>query len=148
MWSDYILSEHYIVPVLTSGINSIAHYSLSVLLYHSYCKTCWIFRSTQVPPCLIVSLLRIQQCQRMIRFKLIARKSPPLFVRRTTVVITDWTDSCRKYSKKARNEKRFQSLWVIRTTMTHEELFWETASNIFFLRRNNVGKNLFFPIFS
>ena len=39
---------------------------------------CWLFPSTQVPPCLIVSLLTIQQLWWMIRLKLIARKTPTL----------------------------------------------------------------------
>ena len=33
MWSDYIYCDNDIIPVLTSGISSVPHYSLSVLLY-------------------------------------------------------------------------------------------------------------------
>ena len=61
-WTDYIYGEH------VSWISRVSHNSLSVLLYFSCNKTlsfilwtCWLFLSTRVPPCLIVSLLRTQQ---------------------------------------------------------------------------------------
>ena len=78
VWSDYTYNEHSIIPVLASGISSMPHYSLSVLLYLSYNKTlsllfilrtCWLFLSTQPPPCLkgasggiMVSKLDKQTC--------------------------------------------------------------------------------------
>ena len=68
MWHDYMYSEHGIILVLASGISSMPHNSLSAVLCFSCNKTlpfiqwmCWLFLFTQVPPCLIVSLLRTQQ---------------------------------------------------------------------------------------
>ena len=60
----------------------------------------------------------------IIWFKLIARKTPTLFGRRTTVVITDWTRLTLKILKKSTQRKRCQSLWVTLTTVTLQEVFF------------------------
>ena len=79
---DDIFSEHGIIPGHASGL--VACLTIPYLSYcislaikpFFYLRTCWLFLLTQLPPCLIVSLLRTQQWQWMIRFKLITRKYP------------------------------------------------------------------------
>ena len=133
---------------VTNNISSIPHYSLSVLLYLSCNKT--LFLSTNVLTAPFHSNTALSDC---ILFKdtTVATndsiqthsQKDPNTVRRTTVVIKDWTDSRWKYSMKTQKKKI--SVGNSNPTVTREKLFFRKQKEaFFFLKRNNVGKNLFF----